>query len=83
MEQNIYITKYALSKGILEKEARIGDYGNGHLRAFVNGDYSSYGIGSEAFFTKEDALKNAEKRRLKKIESLKKQIEKLEVLRFE
>lgn len=83
MEQNIYITKYALSEGILEKEARIRDYGNGHLRAFVNGHYSSYGIGSEAFFTKEDALKNAEKRRLKKIESLKKQIEKLKVLRFE
>lgn len=83
MKQNIYITKYALSEGILEKEAEINDYGNGHLRAFVNGDYSSYGIGSEAFFTKEDALNNAEKRRLKKIESLKKQIEKLKVLRFE
>ena len=82
MKQNIYITKYALSSGILEKEARIEDYGNGHLRAFVNG-YSSYEIGSEAFLTKEDALKNAEERRLKKIESLKKQIEKLEVLRFE
>ena len=27
MEQNIYITKYALSSGILEKEARIEDYG--------------------------------------------------------
>ena len=83
MKQNIYITKYALSSGILEKEARIEDYGNGHLRAFVNGYYSSYEIGSEAFLTKEDALKNAEERRLKKIESLKKQIEKLEVLRFE
>lgn len=82
MEERIYITKYALSEGILEKEAEIEDYGR-YLRAFVKGDYSSYGIGSEAFFKREDALKNAENRRLKKIESLKKQIKKLEKLKFE
>lgn len=83
MEKKVYITKYALTGGIIEKEARVYDYGNGHLRAFVNGDYSSYGIGSEAFFEKEEALKNAEKRRTKKIDSLKKQIKKLENLKFE
>lgn len=82
MEERIYITKYALSKGILEKEAVIKYYGR-YLRAFVKGDYSSYGIGSEAFFKREDALKNAENRRIKKIESLKKQINKLENLKFE
>jgi hypothetical protein len=83
MEQKIYITKYALTRGIIEKEARISDYGGGHLRAFANGDYSSYGIGSEAFYTKEEALKNAEKRRTKKIESLRKQIQKLENIKFD
>ena len=82
MEERIYITKYALSKGILEKEAVIKDCGR-YLIAFVKGDYSSYGIGSEAFFKREDALKNAENRRIKKIESLKKQINKLENLKFE
>lgn len=82
MEKKVYITKYALTKGILEKEARVEDFGNGHLRAFVNGDYSSYGIGSEAFFEREDAVKNAEKRRKKKIESLIKQINKLENFKF-
>lgn len=82
MEKKVYITKYALTRGILEKEEKVEDFGNGHLRAFVNGDYSSYGIGSEAFFEKEDAVKNAEKRRKKKIESLIKQINKLGNCKF-
>lgn len=81
--EKVYITKYALTKGILEKEARVSDFGCGRLRAFCNGDYSSYGIGSEAFYTLEEALNNAEERRNKKIESLKKQINKLENLKFE
>lgn len=81
--KKVYITKYALTKGVIEKDGEIADYGNGHVRAFVHGDYSSYGIGSEAFYTKEEALKNAEERRIKKIESLKKQIKKLENLKFE
>lgn len=81
--KKVYITKYALSRGILEKEAKISDFGCGRLRAFCNGDYSSYGIGSEAFFEKEDAIKNSEERRNKKIESLKKKINKLENLKFE
>lgn len=81
--EKVYITKYALTKGILEKEARVSDFGCGRLRAFCNGDYSSYGIGSEAFYTLEEALNIAEERRNKKIESLKKQINKLENLKFE
>lgn len=83
MKQKVYITKYSLSKGILEKEARVSDLGYGRLRAFCNGDYSSYGIGSEAFYTLEEALNNAEEQRIKKIESLKKQIKKLETLKIE
>lgn len=81
--KKVYITKYALSRGILEKKAEIADFMNGHKRAFVEGDFLSYRIGSEAFFEKEDAIKNAEKRRNKKIESLKKKINKLENLKFE
>lgn len=81
--EKVYITKYALSKGILEKEAEIVDFLTGHKRAFVEGDFLSYGIGSEAFLKKEDAIENAEKRRRKKIESLKKKIKELENLKFE
>jgi hypothetical protein len=81
--EKVYITKYALSSGILEKKADIADFMTGHKRAFVEGDFLSYGIGSEAFLKKEDAIENAEKRRRKKIESLKKKINKLENLKFE
>lgn len=79
----VYITKYVLTSGILEKEARINEYPDSKPRAFVNGDYSSYGIGTEAFYTLDEAKKNAEKRRMRKIESLKKQIKKLENLKIE
>lgn len=83
MERKVYITKYALTAGIEEIEAEIKDFGNGHLMAFANGIYPSYRVGSEAFYTLEAALKNAEERRIKKIKSLKKQINKLENLKFE
>lgn len=53
MEKKIYVTKYALTGGIIEKEARIQVYIDGSSRAFVDGNYSSYRIGSEAFCTKE------------------------------
>lgn len=64
--EKVFITKYALTKGILEKEAEICDYGNGHIRAYVKGDFSSYSLGKECFKTKEQAMERAEKMRLKK-----------------
>lgn len=33
--EKVFITKYALTKGILEKEAEIRDYGNGYIRAYM------------------------------------------------
>lgn len=80
--EKVFITKYALTKGILEKEAGICDYGNGHIRAYVKGEFSSYSLGKEAFRTREQAMERAEKMRLKKIASLKKQIEALEKMKF-
>lgn len=80
--EKVFITKYALTKGILEKEAEICDYGNGHIRAYVKGDFSSYSLGKVCFKTKEQAIEKAEKMRLKKIASLKKQIEALEKMKF-
>lgn len=71
-----YITKYALTDGIIEKEGRIvkDTYFDVEKYGFFSkGDY---------FFTKEEAIEKAEKMRLKKIESLKKQILKLEKLTF-
>jgi len=80
--EKVFITKYALTKGILEKEAEICDYGNGHIRAYVKEEFSSYSLGKECFKTKEQAMERAEKMRLKKIASLKKQIEALEKMKF-
>ncbi len=78
--EKVFITKYALTKGILEKEAEIHDYG--HEIAYVKGEFSSYSLGKEAFRTREQAMERAEKMRLKKIASLKKQIEALEKMKF-
>lgn len=80
--EKVFITKYALTKGILEKEAEICDYGNGHIRAYVKGEFSSDPLGKVCFKTKEQAMERAEKMRLKKIASLKKQIEALEKMKF-
>lgn len=80
--EKVFITKYALTKGILEKEAEICDYGNGHIRAYVKEEFSSYPLGKVCFKTKEQAMERAEKMRLKKIASLKKQIEALGKMKF-
>lgn len=72
----IYITKYALTAGI--KTAIAGDCYD--TTVIVRGDYNfitSYYIGKEAFTDLDEAKKRAEEMRAKKIESLKKQIEKL------
>ena len=80
--EKVFITKYALTKGILEKEAERCDYGYEYEIAYVIGEFSSYSVGKEAFRTREQAMERAEKMRLKKIASLKKQIEALEKMKF-
>jgi len=71
-----YITKYALTKGIEKKEVEILKTGTAKWSAF--GD----AYPGEWFLALEDAQADAEKRRWKKIDSLKKQLEKLEKMRF-
>lgn len=87
MKQKVYITKYALTAGILEKEAeeRHDNFNDKVLYALVKEDIgmTCYRIGIDAFYNIEDAKKNAEEKRSKKIESLKKQIKKLENIKFE
>ena len=84
--EKIYITKYALTGGIKEIEANITTYstsdGKGTEYAREPNSYGSFIIGKEAFRSLEDAIKNAEERRQKKIVTLKKQVEKLEKLSF-
>lgn len=84
MLQKVFITKYALTSGISEINAEVKETPehfkkrcyvrtNGLIQGFYNDDFH---------LTKEEALIDAEKKRKKKIESLKKQIEKLERLTF-
>lgn len=78
----VWITKYALSKGIKEKEVEQSDSFPEIVRRKDFYD-SYYGEGKEWHRTKESALAKAEEMRKKRIASLRKQIEKLEKLRFE
>lgn len=76
----VWITKYAISSGILEKEARE----NENFPGMITTDDGSYfhGEGKDWTRTKEEAIAIAEKMKAKKIESLKKQIKKLENMKF-
>lgn len=79
----VWITKYALTKGIIETEAE--DCGDDMVRVHNKGYCDSYyhKEGNEWHRTKQSAISKAEEMRKKKIESLKKQIRKLENMKFE
>lgn len=79
----VWITKYALTKGIIEADGELISSDSVSIlnrglslptHWFYKGDWHS---------GKQSAIKKAEEMRQKKIESLKKQIEKLEEMRFE
>ena len=79
-----FVTKYALTSGILEVEAAVCDkVDSDTIKAraypYVLPTYFHKG---DWFITREDAVAKAKKMRLNKIKSLKKQIEKLEKLKF-
>ena len=76
----IWITKYALSGGISEHEAEIRGSSAYPGKPFAS--YVGFTIGTDAHVTKEAAVAAAEKMRVKKIASVKKQLVKLENLRF-
>ena len=84
----VWITKYALTRGIIEID--VSDFHRTYVKP--NGTmcfYDKFGnmVCSykklEHFGLKELAIQKAEEMRQKKIESLKKQIKKLEEMRFE
>lgn len=86
----VWITKYALTDGIIEGEAEDRLTRNPYWGiVFFDRDISGCRCGcfvigvEDCFKEKESAIKKAEEMRQKKIESLKKQIKKLEEMRFE
>ncbi|MBC5688131.1 hypothetical protein H8S37_04180 [Mediterraneibacter sp. NSJ-55] len=81
----VWITKYALTDGIIEAESDTQTQDKEKIFAFWNND--EFGIfypkKEEVFFDKQSAIKKAEEMCRNKIASLKKQIEKLEGMKFE
>ena len=76
----VWITKYALTKGILEKE--VEDCGDGMVKESDN-NFPTYYHGTDWHTEKKSAIAKAEEMRKKKIASLKKKIEKLERMEFD
>lgn len=79
----MFITKYAFTKGIIEvskDKARQSTYDQKIF--YVDGYYNGFTLGTNIFYSREEAVKVAEQMRDKKIESVKKQLKKLEKLSF-
>lgn len=82
----VWITKYALTKGIIEAETdKISNDGFCHAYWIDKNGYKCNSFFHPKYFEKdkESAVSKAEEMRQKKIASLKKQIEKLEKMKFE
>lgn len=81
----VWITKYALTRGIIEAEP--GIIGSYSVSIYRSNDYLPTNLfdikSGNIHFSKQSAIQKAEEMRQKKIESLKKQIKKLEEMRFE
>ena len=78
----VWITKYALTDGIIEADAEL--CGLDIISASWDNGTKCGNFGSEEWCgRKKSAVKKAEEMRQKKITSMKKQIEKLERMRFE
>ena len=74
----VFITKYALTKGIIELDGEIkGDYFSTKQRGFHELFFNK-----EFYLTREEAVNNSEERRIKKLQSLDNQIKKLSELNF-
>lgn len=84
MNKKYFLTKYALSKGIEELSCVSTHPGaNGRIDVHLYGySWFWFTVGKDAHETEAAAKAAAESMRLKKIASLKKQIAKLEAMKF-
>ena len=77
----MFITKYALTKGIIEIDAnkiRTNDQKFFHVAGFFNG----FTLGTNIFYSREEAGKVAEQMRDKRIKSVQKQLNELQKMTF-
>lgn len=76
-----WVTKYSLSSGkVMTVDAEIKVWSDG--ARFIWLGFTSYTLGKDAFDTEAAAMADVEVRRVKKIESLEKQIAKLQKQEF-
>lgn len=79
----LYLTKYALTKGIIEvKEEQLDKRYLNENSVKLVGYFDHFHFGKDVFKTREEAKKVAEQMRDKKLESVKKQLKKLEKMTF-
>lgn len=78
----VYVTKYAISRGIEEIEREIYEVRDYDYSYIKYNFHTFLYIGKDAFLDKSEAIKKAEEMKKRKIASLRKQIEKLEKMTF-
>ena len=81
MKTKVFITKYALSSGVMECEMEVTEKTKcyGKPDGF---DYNMFFFGDEFHLTKEEAILDCEKRKEKKVISLEKQLLKIKKMSF-
>lgn len=77
----VYITQYALTKGIIEAEARICTESSINMIE-IEARFPTFYHKPYWHESKEDAIEHAEELRYKKVQSLLNQIKKLNTLKF-
>lgn len=79
----VWITKYAITGGIIEVDAEISSTSPTMIKADLSGRWSYFhGEGRDWHRTRESAVTRAEAMRVKKIASLKKSLKAIESLTF-
>lgn len=81
-ELTVFVTRYALTRGIQERKVKETSV-EGLLEDIEVTQLCYHDEGRDWHKTREEAVKKAEEMRQKKIQSLKKQIEKIENITFE
>lgn len=79
--KTVWISKYSLTKGIYSAEAEIKDSSEGRTGILIG--FSFYKIGRDCHFDKANAVKAANEMKIKKLQSLDKQVKKISALEFD
>ena len=85
MSFKVWITKYALTSGIFEKEVEFPAFNEDNNFVYVVGNIGEGYLGEDKDWhrNKESAIKRAEEMRKKKIINVEKQLQKLKEIKFE